>query len=158
MPVGTKHSAPTTQPAPTVALSMITAFIPTSALAPMRAPCTIGPVPDVRPGLEHHHHAGEHVDRAVLLHVAAVLDHDAAPVAANGGPGPHVHVPADDHVARDRRLRMHERALVHDRDEAVELVDHSDVALAVRTRRRPYTRSRIMANPCPTPMHMVHSA
>ena len=125
--------------APIVALSMITAFMPISALRPMRAPCTIAPWPMCAARLEHHRHAGEHVDGAVLLHVAAVLDDDAAPVAANRRARPDVHVAADDDVAGDRRVRMHERRLVHDRNESVELVDAIERQYA---RRSCVTRAR----------------
>ena len=109
MSAGTKHSAPTTHPAPTVARSITTAFIPTRTLRPTPRAVHDGAVADVRALLEHDGDAGEHVHGAVLLHVAAVLDDDAAPVAADRRAGPDVHVAADGDVARHRGLRVHER-------------------------------------------------
>ena len=65
---------------------------------------------DVRARLENDGDAGEHVDDAILLHVAPILDHDFPPIAANRRAGPDVDVAADDHVAGDGRVRVNERA------------------------------------------------
>jgi len=81
-------------------------------------------VADVRARLEHHRDAGEHVDGAILLNVAAVLDDNAAPVTPDRGAGTNVHVTPDDHVSRDGCIRVYESTFVNDRFVTVEFVYH----------------------------------
>ena len=66
-------SAPTMHPAPIVGVVHDDGVHADRARSrPRRAAVQHGPVPDVRRVLEHDRHAREHVDGAVLLHVAAV--------------------------------------------------------------------------------------
>src|ERR1051326_1903450 len=122
-------------PAPTTASSITTAFLPTRAVPPIRAPRLgdPGPVTDVRRFLQHDGHAGEHVDGAALLHVAAVGDLDGAPVPAEGRAGADVGVAADPHVAGDGRVRVDERGGMHHGDHALELIDASHPRIILRS-------------------------
>ena len=147
MSAGTKQRAPTIDSAPTTARSITTAFIPTSAFRPIRAP-DHRTVVDVRAGLEHDGHAGEHVNRAVLLDVAAVLD-DPPPQSPRIAARSDVHVPPDHDVAGHGGCGMNEGRLVDDGDEAFE---REDVG------HEPYTRAMSVAMPCPTPTHIAQSA
>ncbi len=92
-------------PAPTVARSITTAFIPTSTLRANVRAVDHRTMADVRPGSSRTRHARKRVDDAGLLHVAPILDHDRTPIAADGCTRPDVDVAADDHVADDRRAR-----------------------------------------------------
>jgi hypothetical protein len=61
---------------------------------------------------------GKHMDRTVLLHIAAILYYDTAPVAAESGAWADVHIFTNYYVARYSSLWMNERRRVNDWNEA----------------------------------------
>ena len=100
---------------------------------------------DVRPCLQVHVLAREHVQHARFLDVATVLEDDAAPVAAKHSARPHIAVLANGDVTNHRGLRVHVRRRVDDRHHALECIDHQDDWQFLMT----------VAYPWPTPMHRV---
>jgi hypothetical protein len=84
-----------------------------------------GTMPDVRPFLQPDSDAREHVDGAILLHVASVRDDDLAPIAAQCRTGTDVHILADDDVPGDRGQGVNEGRRVDHGPIAVEGIDHA---------------------------------
>src|SRR5688572_22454007 len=56
--------------------------------------------------------SGKHMNSAVLLHIAAVLDNYLAPVAPDGRARPHVNIFTYDHVSRNRSIRVYKGGAV----------------------------------------------
>ena len=82
-----------------------------------------GAVADMSIFLDNGVGAGEAMHHATVLHVAARFEHDAAEIAAQAGRRSDIAARADDHIAGQDRSRMHERARIDDRHEAVNFVE-----------------------------------
>jgi hypothetical protein len=83
-----------------------------------------GAVAYVRTFGKQHSDAGKHMYRTIFLHVAAVFDDNTAPVAAQGRSRTNVNVLANDDIACDYRLWMHERRRMYYRNKTFESVKH----------------------------------
>jgi hypothetical protein len=64
------------------------------------------------------------VNGAIFLNVAPVFDDYFAPIAPNGSARSYIDVFANNHVTRNRGLRMDETAFVYHGGESVEFVYH----------------------------------
>ncbi|MNS99754.1 hypothetical protein D3C72_1341660 [compost metagenome] len=89
-------------------------------------------VADVAVDLHHRVVVGKAVDAAVVLHVGAFLQDDAAEVSAQAGAGADITVGADDHVADQHGCGMHVGARVDDRNHAVDGIAGHSVSLFFR--------------------------
>jgi len=67
------------------------------------------PMANVRCFLKMHRDAGKHVDDAILLDVAAILDDDLAPVATDDGAGADINLTSDNDIADHGRTGVNER-------------------------------------------------
>jgi glutathione peroxidase len=71
-----------------------------------------------------HRDARKHVDRAVFLHIAAILDHDAAPIAPDSGTRTHIDMLSNADIASHGGQWVDKGGRVDDGDEIPETVDH----------------------------------
>src|SRR2546425_11358477 len=67
--------------------------------------------------------AGKAVQHAAVLDVRALLDHDAAEIAAQARARPDIGARRNDYIADQHRARMHEGARLDDRHDAVDGID-----------------------------------
>ena len=77
------------------------------------------PMANVRCFLKVHRNTGKHVNDAILLDVAAILDDDLAPVAADDGAGADIHLSSDSDIADHGRVGVNERVLADYGSEAL---------------------------------------
>jgi len=77
---------------------------------------------DMAVDLDHGVDAGKAVQHASVLHIAALLEHDAAEVAAQRGERGDVAAGADEHVADQHGVGMHVGGGMDDRADAVDFV------------------------------------
>ena len=103
MPALTKAIAATIADSPITALSLTTAFMPTSALRWTMQPCRTAPWPMWPSSSTIVSVPGKAVQDAGVLDVGAGADLEAAEVAAQAGAGPDVAAGADDDVADQHR-------------------------------------------------------
>jgi hypothetical protein len=89
-------------------------------------PMDDGPMADMGTFPQKYRDTGKHVDGTVFLHIAAVFNDDAAPVAPDSGTGPDIDIAADDDVAGDGRLRVNKSGRVNHWLEAFESIKHTD--------------------------------
>ena len=113
-PAFTKAMAATIADSPMTALSLTTAFMPTSALRRTMQPCSTAAWPMWPSSSTIVSVPGKAVHDAGVLDVGAGAHFDAAEVAAQAGARPHVAARPDDHVAdqhggRDGRRRSDRR-------------------------------------------------
>ena len=80
-------------------------------------------MPSVAVRLDYAVLAGKAVHHAVVLDVAAGLEEQPAEVAAQAGARTDIAPPPDDDVADQHRSRMHERARIDYRAQAIDGVD-----------------------------------
>jgi hypothetical protein len=95
-----------------------------------------GAVADVAVLLDHCVLVREAVDRAVVLHVGAALEHDAAEVAAQARAGPDIAAGADDHVADQHGRGMDVGGGIDHRHDAFECIAGHAMAPARLEKRR----------------------
>ena len=150
MSAGTNVSAPMIDPAPTRRAVHHDRVHPDQDIPPDMRAMNDRAMPDMRAAFEPHRHARERVNDARLLDVAAILDHDAAPIAADRRARADVDVAPNHDVTDNGRAGMHEGRLVDDGARALEFVERGYVSAQIR--------SMIVAIPCPTPTHIVASA
>ena len=103
MPALTNAIAATIADSPITALSLTTAFMPTSALRWTMQPCSTAPWPMWPSSSIDRVVPGKRVQHAGVLHVGAGADLEPPEVAAQAGGGPDVAAGADDHVADQHR-------------------------------------------------------
>ena len=62
--------------------------------------------------------------RAIFLHVAAIFNDNASPIAAQGCAGSNINLLADDHVTRNYRQRVYKGRFMYNGNKALEFVKH----------------------------------
>jgi hypothetical protein len=66
-----------------------------------------GAMPNVRAGMQVHRYPMKHMYGAVFLHITAIFQHNATPVAAQGGTRANKAILSNDHIAGNCRLRVY---------------------------------------------------
>ncbi|MCY1311617.1 hypothetical protein D9M70_619350 [compost metagenome] len=84
---------------------------------------------DVAVDLDHRVLVRKAVDAAVVLHVGAFLQHDAAEIATQAGAGADIAAGADDHVAYQHGAGVHVGRRVDDGNHAVDGVAGHSIGL-----------------------------
>jgi hypothetical protein len=81
-------------------------------------------VTDMRAGFQQNPDTGKHVDRATLLHIAAVFYDDFTEITAQRGKGPDIDIRTNRYASGHRSLRVHECGRMNDGRILLESVDH----------------------------------
>ena len=89
-------------------------------------------MPDMCPFFQYNPYPREHMNGTILLHVAAVLQNDLSPVAAQSGTWTDVTILSDGNSTGYDGLRMYKSGWMNDGFVAVEFVEHQISFLSVR--------------------------